>query len=136
VSRLPTLEPVRTLETEPFWASADEGRLVLPRCDACEAVIWYPRRWCPMCHQHGVSWFEATGHGTVYSFTVVRQAGGDWQEAVPYVIAFVELDEGPRVLTNVVDVDPDTVRVGDEVSVVFDRHPAGAAVPRFAPVGR
>ncbi len=136
MSELPTLEPERTLETEPFWAAAAEGRLVLPRCDSCQAVVWYPRRFCPVCHRFGVSWFDATGHGTVYSFTVVRQAGGDWKAVVPYVIAYVELDEGPRVLTNLVDVDPDAVRVGDEVTVAFDPAPEGGAVPRFRPARR
>jgi uncharacterized OB-fold protein len=136
VSELPTIEPVPNAETEPFWAAAADGRLVLPRCDACATVVWYPRRWCPVCHHHGVSWFDATGHGTVYSFTVVRQAAGVWKDVVPYVIASVELDEGPRLLTNLVDVDPESVRVGDEVSVVFDRSPDGAGVPRFAPITR
>jgi uncharacterized OB-fold protein len=133
VSELPAPEPVTTLETEPFWRATAEGRLVLPRCDSCGAVIWYPRRFCPECHRSSISWFEASGQGTVYSFTVVRQAPEPWRKVVPYVIAQVELDEGPRVLTNIVGCDPGEVTIGQPVEVVFDRSASGHAIPRFRP---
>ena len=87
-----------------------------------------------MCHTTDVSWFDASGLGQIFSFTVVRKAFGPWQDAVPYVIGYVELDEGPRVLTNIVDCDPDTVSIGDRVRIVYDRSPKGAAVYRFAPL--
>ncbi|MEJ5254811.1 MAG: Zn-ribbon domain-containing OB-fold protein [Acidimicrobiales bacterium] len=131
MTELPTPEPEPTLETEPFWEAAAEGRLLLPRCDGCGVVIWYPRRFCPECHQRSISWFEASGRGTIYSFTVVRQAPPPWREAVPYVIAQVELDEGPRVLTNIVGCETSEVAIGREVEVVFDRSAGGRAVPRF-----
>ena len=136
-SGLPTSEPVVSLETEPFWAAADEGRLVLPRCDACDTVIWYPRRFCPVCHTSAVSWFDASGRGTVYSFTIVRKGQGKWADVAPYVIAYVELDEGPRVLTNIVGTDPAEVRIGLPVVADFatsERDDGEAfAVPRFRP---
>lgn len=134
VPHLPTESPTRGRETGPFWDALDEGRFVLPRCDRCGHVVWYPRQFCPSCHTMGVSWFEASGRGTVYSFTVTRQAYGEWKDAVPYVIAYVELEEGPRVLTNVVGCDPDTLAIGDEVTLVIDRAPEGGAVYRFMPV--
>lgn len=134
MSRLPTDEPSRGRETKVFWDALAEERFVLPRCDACGHVIWYPRLCCPMCHTTDVSWFEASGLGQVYSFTVTRQSFGQWKDAVPYVIAYVELDEGPRVLTNVVDCDPDTLTCGDRVQIVYERSPEGAAVYRFAPL--
>jgi uncharacterized protein len=132
-SPLPVPEPTPTLETEPFWDAATEGRLVLPRCDDCDTVIWYPRRFCPECHGRSVSWFDASGRGAVYSFTVVRQAPGEWKASVPYVIAYVELAEGPRVLTNVVGCEVDDVHVGLAVSAVFERSPGGVGVLRFTP---
>ncbi len=134
-SGLPTGAPSPTVETAPFWEAAAEGRLVLPRCDACGYVIWYPRRFCPVCRGREVSWIDATGQGHVYSFTVVRRVrGGPWAGAGPYVIAYVELDEGPRVMTNVVGCDPDDVRVGMPVEVVFERSDDGThALPRFHP---
>jgi uncharacterized OB-fold protein len=131
---LPTDEPIRSHETEVFWDALDDERFVLPRCDNCAHVIWYPRLFCPICHTAEVSWFDASGRGDVYSFTVVRQSFGPWKDAAPYVIAYVELDEGPRVLTNVVDCDAEAIAVGDRVEVVFERSPKGAAVYRFAPV--
>jgi uncharacterized OB-fold protein len=133
-AHLPTAEPSPTLETEPFWRACTEGTLRLPRCNACDAVVWYPRRFCPQCHRaDDLSWFDASGHGTVYSFTVVRRAPDPWKDAVPYVIAYVELDEGPRVLTNIVGCDPEAVAIGQSVDVVFDRSPEGAGVYRFTP---
>lgn len=133
MSQLPTRAPAITVETEPFWTGVAEGRLLLPRCDDCATVIWYPRRWCPTCHRASVSWFEASGRGIVYSYTVVRRAAGRWGEAAPFVIAYVELDEGPRVLTNVVDCDPEQVTIGQPVTVTFDRADDGQGLFRFRP---
>ena len=131
---LPTRVPEATPETEPFWAAAADGRLVLPRCDACATVIWYPRALCPACGSQSVTWFEASGTGTVYSCTVTRRGEGGWRDAVPYVLAYVELDEGPRVLTNVVGCDPDEVHIGQAVTAVFERAEEGeGALLRFRP---
>jgi uncharacterized OB-fold protein len=132
--RLPTAEPSSGRETKAFWEALNEGRFVLPRCDRCREVIWYPRQFCPFCHTMGVSWSDASGRGTIYSFTVVRQAFGEWKGSVPYVIAYVELLEGPRVLTNVVECDPETIAIGDEVELTLDRSEQGAALYRFKPV--
>jgi len=134
--RLPTTAPTPGRETKLFWEALADDRFVLPRCDRCGHVVWYPRQFCPVCHTMGVSWFEASGRGSIYSFTVVRQAYGEWKPFVPYVIAYVELHEGPRVLTNIVDCDPDSVAIGDPVEVVVDRSPEGAGVYRFVPVTR
>lgn len=109
--------------TSPFWDAAAEDRLVLPWCRVCDAAIWYPRTICPTCHGSDVEWVAATGGGTIYSFTVSFRGAGPWAEKVPYVIAYVELDEGPRVLTNVVDAAVDDIHIGDRVQAVFE--PAG-----------
>jgi uncharacterized OB-fold protein len=128
---LPAPSPGVTLETQPFWDATREGRLVLPRCDACEFVIWYPRRFCPACGSRNVSWFEAAGTGTVYTFTIVAKGTGPYRDSGPYVVAFVELDEGPRLMTNIVDVPPESVAVGQRVAVVFTPTEDGTALPRF-----
>ncbi len=133
MSFLPVRTPRRTLETDAFWDGCAEGRLVLPRCDACGELIWYPRLSCPFCASHSVTQTEVSGRGTVYSFTVVRRGSGPFRDAAPYVLAMVQLDEGPTMMTNVVDVDPATVTVGEPVHVVFERTDAGEAIPRFAP---
>jgi len=133
MSDLPAPSPPVTLETKPYWDAAAQGRLVLPRCEACETVIWYPRSFCPACGSTAVSWIDAAGTGSVYSHTVVRKGQGAYREAGPYVVAYVELDEGPRVMTNVVGCDPDNVEIGMRVEVVFDPTDKGTALPRFRP---
>ncbi len=132
-SGLPTRAPQRTLETAPFWDACARHRLVLPRCESCGEMIWYPRLVCPSCGGTTVTWVEASGRGTVYSFSVVRKGQGAYRDVAPYVLAYVELEEGPRVMTNIVGVDPDEVHVGQAVRVVFDDTGDGDALPRFTP---
>jgi len=133
MSSLPAELPEPGPDTAGFWAAAADGRLLLPRCPACEIVIWYPRPFCPRCQRADVEWIEATGAGSVYSFTIVRRGTGAYQRAVPYVLAYVELDEGPRVLTNIVDTEPEAIRIGQRVTAVFDPVRPGAALIRFRP---
>ena len=130
---LPTRAPRRTEETGPFWDGCAAHRLVLPRCAACSQLIWYPRRYCPFCASTSVAWEAISGHGTLYSFTVIRRGAGAYRDAAPYVVAYVELDEGPRVLTNIVTDEPEALYVGQLVRVRFE--PAGEtdAIFRFAP---
>lgn len=130
---LPTPEPWVEIDAQPYWDATLEGRLVLPRCNRCDQVIWYPKGFCADCGSLDVEWFEAFGRGTVYACTVTRRARGPWAGAAPYVLAYVELDEGPRVLTNVVGCDPESVHIGMEVRAVF--HPASerGALLRFEP---
>jgi len=106
------------------------GRLLLPQCEACGAIIWYPRSFCPQCGTNKVRWIEATGDGRVYSFTVVRKGAGAYAASVPYVVAYVELAEGPRVLTNIVG-DPADIRIDAPVTAVYDRADSGEAILRF-----
>lgn len=119
MSRLPTPTPPYNPEAEPFWSAAADGRLVLPRCDVCGHHIWYPRAWCPACESSKVTWTEMSGHGAVYARTVLHRGMGPWSEATPFVVAYVELTEGPRILTNVETEDPSTVQVGDAVRATF-----------------
>jgi uncharacterized OB-fold protein len=129
---LPAIPPNPGPDDAPFWEAAAQDRLVLPRCRTCETFIWYPRSFCPDCHAGDVEWTSASGHGTVYSYTVSHRGPGPWADRAPYVIAYVELDEGPRVLTNLVGANPEAVRIGDRVTAVFE--PAGATkVLRFTP---
>ena len=119
MSALPIDPPPVNPEAAPFWEAAADDRLVLPVCDACGHHIWYPRSWCPVCGSESVTWTELSGRGTVYACTVVRRGVGPWAGAVPYVGAYVELDKGPRLLTNIVTDAPDDVRVGMAVTAVF-----------------
>lgn len=116
---LPAPLPPYNPEAAPFWAGLAEGQVVLPVCDACGHHIWYPRSWCPVCQHEAVTWTAVSGRGTVYARTIVHRSMGPWRKAAPYVVAYVELDEGPRLLTNVVTGDPGSVRIGDPVEAVF-----------------
>ena len=134
---LPAPAPIVDPETRPFWEATAEGRLLLPRCEACGTAIWYPRSFCPACGSTDVAWLEASGRGTIYSFTINRMGRADLSEyrgVGPFVLAYVELEEGPRVLTNVVGCDPDSLAVGQAVEVVFHDTGQGTALPRFRPV--
>lgn len=113
--------PRPTIETESFWRGAREHRLLIQRCTVCKTHIFYPRSLCPECSGRGLEWVQANGKGTIYSYTVVRRAAlpgfaGD----VPYVFAIVELEEGPRMATNIVGCRPEEVHIGLPVTVSFD----------------
>ena len=130
---LPVPTPTPTDFERPFWEAAARGALALVRCTACAEVIWYPRPFCPNCAGRSVAWFDALGTGTVYTFTIARKASAPFDASTPYVIAYVELTEGPRILTNLVGVDPDDVTIGMPVEVTFDTGDHGFALHRFRP---
>lgn len=130
MSKLPTPNPHTTTENQPFWDAAADGRLVLPQCRSCGEVIWYPRTFCPSCASRDVEWNEISGTGTVYSFTVVERGQGRWRDHSPYVLAYVELAEGPRVLTNIYG-DAEAVAIGSAVTARFDVSDEGGAILRF-----
>jgi len=135
---LPAPAPVVLPEVKAFWDGTAEGKLLLAKCNECEQLIWYPRPFCPVCASTSVSWVPASGRGTVYSFTVNRRGVADlpaYRDAGVYVLAYVELDEGPRIMTNIVECDPDSVRVGQKVEVVFHDTGQGTALWRFRPAG-
>lgn len=115
-------------ESLPFWQAADAGRLVLKSCRACGQVHHYPRDLCPFCLSEDTEWIEASGTGTVYSFSTMGQ--GD----AAYTLAYVTLAEGVTVMTNLVDCDPARVAIGQVVRVVFRPSQGGHAVPMFTPV--
>jgi uncharacterized OB-fold protein len=132
--QLPSPAPPVNPETEAFWSATTRGTLLLKGCRACHVIHWYPRSMCPACGSFDTEWIEASGRGTVYSFTIVRRGAPlAYAEATPYVVAHVELEEGPRIMSNIVDCQPERISVGDHVEVLF--HPTGksSALPRFRP---
>ncbi|RYF60501.1 MAG: hypothetical protein EOO27_05620 [Comamonadaceae bacterium] len=119
---------------EPYWDGAFEDRLVLSRCTEDGAAIWPPRPFCPRHMTSEVRWEQASGGGVVYSYTLVHRGEGAFAKASPYVLAYVELDEGPRVLTNVLATNGSPVvevGIGQRVTAVFDTVGDGAPVLRF-----
>lgn len=132
--KLPSPDPLISLETRPFWDATARGELTVCRCRKCRAYIWYPRTICPFCMAADCELVSAGGGGTVYSFTVTRRGSGAYKDSGPYVLAYVELDEGPRIMTNIVGIPPDEINIGDRVRVRFDPPEEGGwSLPRFAP---
>lgn len=131
---LPAPEPPVNPETAAFWSATGEGRLLIKRCGDCDQPHWYPRQICPFCHSNETRWEQACGYGAIYTYSVCRRGRDSWKDAAPYVLAYVELDEGPRVMTNIVDCDLEEIAIGDRVEVVFHAADGGYAIPRFRPL--
>lgn len=130
---LPTPDP----STQPWWDAARDGRLLIKRCADCGRAHFYPRPFCPHCWSTNVAWEQASGRGTLYTWSVVHQNDlPPFNERVPYVAAIVELDEGPRMMTNVVDCDPADLVVGMPVEVTFRPETDDVTLPVFRPAGR
>jgi uncharacterized OB-fold protein len=120
--------------TQPFWDAARDGRFLVKRCAGCGRAHFYPRRFCPMCWSDDVDWEEASGRASLYTWSVVHQNDlPPFGERVPYVAAVVELDEGPRAMTNVVDCDFDDLRVGMPLEVTFRAISDEVTIPVFRP---
>lgn len=130
--QLPTPAVVRNPDATAYWEGTTRGVVVLQRCDDCSSVIWIPRAICPVCWKQNLSTFEASGRGTVYSWTRTTKGMDEYRDGGPYVLAYVELEEGPRVMTNLVGFDGDP-EVGAAVRAVFDTVDDAAALLRFAP---
>ena len=95
---LPVPPATVTPDNAPFFAALQDGRLDLPRCDDCDAVVWYPRHHCPACGGSSLTWFTASGRGAVYSFTVVRRGQGEWEAAAANCPDLVGFRQGPQPL--------------------------------------
>jgi len=111
-----------------YFDAAAAGKLMLKKCADCGEHHHFPRALCPFCFSDKVQWVQAKGTGEIYSYSVSRRAG-----PIVYCIAYVKLDEGVTMLTNIVDCDLDTVKVGQKVKVAFKTTEGGVSMPVFAP---
>lgn len=128
--------PQPDLETQPFWDAARDGRLLIKRCNACTKTYFYPRPFCPHCWSEDVEWVEASGQATLYTWSVVyRNDLPPFPDRVPYVAAVVDLAEGPRMMTNVVECDFDALEVGMALEAVFHPTSDEITIVQFRPAG-
>ena len=128
------LQPTPTPESATYWEACNEGRLLIQRCAACGHHQFYPRLLCTHCMSGDLGWHEASGQARVKSFTIIRRPVTEaYADDVPYVVALVELAEGPTMMSNVVGCDPESVAIGMEVAVDFERRTEAIAVPVFRP---
>ena len=118
-------------ESAAYWGATLERRLVVQRCMTCGHHQLYARAHCLQC-RNPVQWVDASGRGTVYSYTVIRQNfSRAFRDLLPYVVALVDLEEGPRLMTNIVNCDPADVHIGAAVEVSFEPVSDEAALPMF-----
>ena len=112
---------------QPFIDAAAKGVLAVPKCTSCGRKHWYPRPLCPFCWSDAIVWESTSGTGTIYSFSILRHATD------PYTIAYVTLDDGPTMLTNLVDCPLEALRIGDRVRLAFRTDEGGRPWPAFTP---
>ena len=112
-------------ESQPFWDAAAEGVFLVRKCITCSRIHWYPRTVCPFCFSDKTEWQPASGNAKIYSYSVMRRA------VEPYAIAYVTLEEGTTMLTNIVDCDLNALEVGQKVKLVFKPSEGGPPVPMF-----
>ena len=116
-----------------YWASAGRGKLLLPNCESCHANFWPAGPLCPSCGSARVGWTHASGRGKIHTFTIVRQnPDAYFKNLVPYVVAMIDLDEGPRIMSNVVGTGAIDVTIGTRVKVQFEVH-GEIGIPLFEP---
>lgn len=137
---IPKPLPQITTLTRPFWEAAARKELVSQRCAACNALVWPPRPACAECGSDELRWTPLSGRGTVYSFTVIREVVGrgmrGFEPELPFVVAWIDLDEGLRLCSNVVQCSIEEVAIGMKVDAVFEEVAAGTFLPKFKPRGK
>ncbi|MFM9887099.1 MAG: Zn-ribbon domain-containing OB-fold protein [Burkholderiales bacterium] len=127
--------PKPTPESQPYWDALKQRKLVLPLCIDCTKPHFYPRVVCPHCGSRRLEWRDASGRGTLYSF-VINHRPPAWRKQEPYVIAVVELDEGPRMMTNLIGIPPDPalIRCDMPVEIVYEDVTPVVTLPQFRPI--
>ncbi|PKB63680.1 MAG: hypothetical protein BZY80_05990 [SAR202 cluster bacterium Io17-Chloro-G2] len=129
-------KPLPTIsgETKPFWDACRQGNLLIQRCGSCQEYQFYPRGICANCWCEDIQWVTASGRGTVWTFTETRQnRTPGFEEEIPYVLALVELEEGVKMFTNIIECDPKEVKIGMAVEVTFVQANQQVSIPYFKP---
>jgi len=118
----------------PFWQAAKRHELHIQRCGSCGAYVFYPREVCAECLSSDLTWIKVSGRGTVYSYTIAQAPTHPaFAEDVPYIVAIVELTEGPHITTNITGCKPDAVRIGMPVIATFDEVTPDMTLVKFRP---
>ena len=126
--------PVITPENKPFWDACKAGELRMQQCTDCRHIRYPINLVCPRCLSSGAEWVRLSGRGTVFSYIVFHQVyHAAYKDDVPYNVAMIQLEEGPRMFSNVVGVPNDAVKVGDPVEVLFDPVTPEVSLPKFRP---
>ncbi|PLC55952.1 hypothetical protein CR155_02455 [Pollutimonas nitritireducens] len=125
-------KPIANADSQPYWDAARERRLVIRKCNSCSALHFMPRHMCPECWSDQLEWVDSKGKGTVHSFSIIRRVSDPaFAHKVPYVTALIDLDEGPRMMANILGNDALSVQIGDRVTLTFEDRGDGALLPQF-----
>jgi uncharacterized OB-fold protein len=123
-------------ETKAYWEGAKAHELLIRKCRTCGRHHFYPRDLCPSCFSSDVEWIKGSGRGTIYSFTICHRPAPSFEKEAPYNIVLVELEEGVRMMSTVVECSNDDLEMGMAVEVVYDDVTPEVTLPKFRPVGR
>lgn len=124
--------PVIDQETAFYWNSLSKGKFFLKKCSNCTKFHFYPRSICPHCYSDKTEWVEASGRGEIYSYTIARRpAGPAYSQDVPYIVAIVDLQEGPRMMSNIVTDRIGDVKIGTRVEVTLEAVTDEVTLPKF-----
>jgi uncharacterized OB-fold protein len=134
-AQLPASMIQRDSDSLPYWEGLTKGELRIQRCSSCSKAVFYPRAICPHCFADQLTWIVASGKGTIYSYTVVHQAFGPFAADTPFVVAIVELEEGVRMMTRIIDATHEQIVVGTPVKVTFESVGEDLTLPYFRPTG-
>ncbi|SOC43128.1 hypothetical protein SAMN05877842_11487 [Ureibacillus acetophenoni] len=127
--------PTPTIETQIFWDACQQEKLLVQQCKECEHVQFYPRLMCTNCSSREVGWIESSGFAKVVTYTIVhRPILPAYQKEAPYILAVVQLEEGPTMMTNIVNCNHDSIKCGLQVKVLFQDWEKGFLVPVFEPI--
>jgi len=122
-------------KTARYWEGCREHKLLLPKCRACGEIFFFPNHFCPRCLSEDLEWIQSSGAGKVHTFSVIeRPPIQSFAADVPYVVAIIELDEGPRMMSNIIEIAPGDVRVDMPVEVVFEDVTDDVTLPKFRPI--
>lgn len=126
--------PITQPWSEKFWEGTKEGKLLVQHCKDCGSNIFYPRKFCPECWSDNLDWIEASGRGKVMTFsTAISMVEPRFMDDLPYTLAYIDLDEGVRIMSRIVECDYHDVKIGMEVEVVFVER-ENFMLPYFRPV--
>ena len=132
--------PSITSEAKPFWDGLANQLLLIPKCNDCGHLFMYPKAYCPNngCFSSNLDWEQVSGSGNLFSYTIVhRSADVRFQEIAaqkPYIFALIELEEGPKLISNLVNVDIDNLEVGMPVEIIFEKINDDITLPKFQPL--
>ena len=128
---LPASLIVQDSDSRPYWEGLALGELRIQLCNSCRKAVFYPRALCPYCFSEGLLWIAASGKGTIYSYTVAHQAFGPFAEDIPFIVALIELDEGVRMMSRLLDAPRERVTIGAPVEVTFEKVEEDLTLPYF-----